>query len=188
MKAAYIEQTGPPEAIIYGDLPRPELKGAEVLVRVTAVSVNPIDTYIRNGANYWPLSTPFIVGCDLAGVVEEVGPGATRFQVGDRVWGSNQGLVGRQGTFAEYAAVDECWLYPTPEGVDDRTVAASALVGITAHLGLFREARLQPGEWILVNGGAGGVGSMVTQMAKAAGGHVIATAGSDESLTFRLVW
>src|SRR5438093_1271775 len=107
MKAAYIEQTGPPENIIYGDLPAPRPKGAEVLVKVGAVSVNPIDTYIRNGANYWALPKPFIVGCDLAGVVEAVGPGAKRFKPGDRVWGSSQGLLGRQGTFAEYAAVDE---------------------------------------------------------------------------------
>jgi len=63
------------------------------------------------------LPSPFIVGCDLAGTVAEVGPGVTRFEPGDRVWGSNQGLLGRQGTFAEYCAVDECWLYPTPDVV-----------------------------------------------------------------------
>lgn len=181
MKAAYIEHLGPPEAILYGELPTPALKGAEVLVRVTAVSLNPIDTYIRSGAVAgWPLPQPFIVGCDLAGVIEQLGPGATRFQVGDRVWGSCQGLLGRQGTFAEYCAVDECWLYPTPEGVSDETVAASALVGITAHLGLFREAKLQPGETLFVPGGTGGVGAMVVQMAKAAGARVLATGGSDQ--------
>lgn len=180
MKAAYIEQVGPPEAVRYGELPMPVLKGAEVLVRVTAVSVNPIDTYIRSGAvAAWPLPQPFILGCDLAGVIEQVGPGATRFQIGDRVWGSCQGLLGRQGTFAEYCAVDECWLYPTPEGVRDEAVAASALVGITAHLGLFREARIQPGETLFVPGGTGGVGAMVVQMAKAAGARVLATGGSD---------
>ncbi len=180
MKAAYIEQTGPPEGIRYADLPQPSLKGAEVLVRVKAVAVNPIDTYIRGGAvAAWPLPQPFIVGCDVAGVVEQLGPGATRFQVGDRVWGSNQGLLGRQGTFAEFCAIDECWLYPTPEGVPDETVAGAALVGITAHLGLFREAKIQPGETLFVPGGTGGVGSMVVQMAKAAGAHVLTTGGSD---------
>lgn len=179
MKAAYIQQTGPPETIVYGDLPAPVPAGAEVLVRVRAVAVNPIDTYIRNGANYWALPMPYIVGCDLAGVVEAVGPRATRFRVGDRVWGSNQGLQGRQGSFAEQCAVDEQWLYPTPPGVADDTAAACALVGITAHLGLFRDARLRPGETILVHGGTGGVGSLVIQMAKAAGARVIATGGSD---------
>jgi NADPH2:quinone reductase len=180
MKAAYIEQTGPPENIIYGDLPVPEPTGCQVLVRVAAVSVNPVDTYIRNGANYWDLPVPFIVGCDLAGVVESVGPEVRHLQVGDRVWGTNQGLLGRQGTFAEYCAVDEQWLYPTPDDVPDETAAACALVGVTAHLGLFREARIQPGETIFVNGGSGGVGSMVVQMAKASGLRVLATAGNAE--------
>jgi len=181
MKAAYIERTGAPEeVVIYGDLPQPQLTGGQVLVKTGAVSVNPIDTYIRNGANYWELPKPYILGCDLAGVVQTVGPQATRFKVGDRVWGSNQGLMGRQGTFADYCAVDEQWLYPTPQGLGDEVVAACALVGITAHLGLFREAQLQPGETIFVNGGSGGVGSMVVQMAKAAGARVISTAGSDE--------
>ena len=182
MKAAYIDQPGPPEAISYGDLPDPQPEGSQVLVRVHAVSVNPVDTYIRNGANYWELPQPFIIGCDLAGVVEAVGPEATRYQVGDRVWGTNQGLMGRQGTFAELAAVDEDWLYPSPEGVEDDALAACALVGVTAHLGLFQCASLEPGEVVLVQGGAGGVGSMVLQMAKARGARVIATAGSDKKV------
>jgi len=103
----------------------------------------------------------------------------TRLRVGDRVWGSNQGLLGRQGTFAEFAAVEEQWLYPTPENVDDKAAAALALVGITAYLGTVRDARLQPGEVLFVHGGAGGVGSCVIQMAKAIGARVIATAGSE---------
>jgi len=184
MKAAFIHQPGPPEAIIYGDLPRPEPQGRQVLVRVGAVAVNPVDTYVRSGAISWPLPKPFIVGCDLAGTVEAVGPAATRFKPGDRVWGSNQGLLGRQGTFAEYVAVDEEWLYPTPTGVSDRDAAATALVGITAHLGLFRDARLRSGETVFVHGGSGGVGSCVVQMAKIAGARVITTAGSAEKAEF----
>ncbi|MCH5377579.1 MAG: NADPH:quinone reductase [Planctomycetes bacterium] len=179
MKAAFIEQTGPPDNIIYGDVPTPEPQGAEVLVRVGAVSVNPVDTYIRNGANYWPLPPRFVIGCDLAGEVVALGPEAGSFRVGDRVWGTNQGLMGRQGTFAEYCAVDERWLYATPEKVSDQTAAACALVGVTAHLGLFRAAQLKPGEILFVNGGSGGVGSMVIQMAKAIGASVITTGGSD---------
>jgi len=180
MKAAYIEKTGPAEVIQYGDLPKPQATDSQVLVKAGAVAVNPIDTYIRGGAPYWQLPVPFIIGCDLAGTVEEVGPQVKRFKKGDRVWCSNQGLQGRQGTFAEYCAVDENRLYPTPAGVSDDAVAASALVGITAHLGLFREAKLKKGETLFVNGGTGGVGSMVVQMAKAAGARVIATAGSAE--------
>lgn len=180
MKAAFIRETGAPENIIYGDLPDPRPTGSQVLVKVGAVSVNPIDTYIRNGAPYWELPEPYILGCDLAGTVVEVGPEAKRFKVGDRVWGSNQGLLGRQGTFAELAAVDESWLYNTPDNVSDQDAAAIALVGITAHLGLVQHAQLQPGETLFVHGGTGGVGAMVVQMAKIIGARVIATGGSDE--------
>lgn len=182
MKAAYIEQTGGPEVIKFGELPRPEPQAHEVLVKVGAVAVNPIDTYIRNGANYWELPRPYIIGCDLAGTVEAVGSAVKRFQLGDRVWGSNQGLMGRQGTFAEYSAVDERWIYPTPTQVSDESAAAMALVGITAHLGLFQCVKLNPGETLFVNGGAGGVGSTVIQMARAAGAKVFATAGSSEKV------
>lgn len=182
MKAAFIQQTGPPENIQYGDLTQPTPQGKQVLVKVAAVAVNPIDTYLRSGAIAMQLPMPFIIGCDLAGVVEAVGPEANRFQPGDRVWGSNQGLLGRQGTFAEYAAVDEDWLYATPEGVSDEDAAAIALVGITAHLGLFRDGKLKPGETVFINGGSGGVGSTVLQMAKAVGARVIVTAGSPAKL------
>src|SRR5262245_51772467 len=107
MKAAYLETTGAPDVIHYGDLPEGEPKAGEVRVKVAAVAVNPIDTYIRSGIVAMPLPKPFIPGCDVAGVVDKVGPGATRFKVGDRVWGSNQGLLGRQGTFAEYCCCSE---------------------------------------------------------------------------------
>ena len=182
MKAAYIETPGPAENIVYGDLPQPEISPSQVLVRMTAVAVNPVDTYIRNGANYWELPNPFVVGCDLAGVVETVGAEVTRFAPGDRVWCTNQGLLGRQGTFAEYCAIDECWLYETPDEVSDEDVAACALVGVTAHLGLFRDAQLVSGETVFVHGGTGGVGAMVVQMAKAAGARVITTGGNDEKV------
>ncbi len=182
MKAAYINQVGPPENLVYGDLPKPQPKGAETLVKVVAVDVNPIDTYIRSGAVAMPIPIPFIVGCDLAGTIEAVGPECRRFKPGDRVWGSNQGMLGRQGTFAEYAVVDEAWLYPLPADVSEEHAAAVALVGITARLGLVRDARLQRGETLFVNGGSGGVGSMVVQMAKALGARVITTVGGDEKL------
>jgi NADPH2:quinone reductase len=182
MKAAYIEQTGPPEVIQYGELPQPQITTAQALVKIGAVAVNPIDTYIRNGANYWPLPKQFIIGADFAGEVVQVGADVTTVKVGDRVWGSNQGLMGRQGCFAEFAAVDADLLYPTPKEVTDEAAAASALVGITAHLGLFQRAQLKAGETIFVNGGSGGVGSVVVQMAKATGAKVIATAGSAEKV------
>ncbi|MBM3869390.1 MAG: NADPH:quinone reductase [Verrucomicrobia bacterium] len=180
MKAAFITAPCPADGIQFGDLPQPQPRAVEALVRVRAVAVNPIDTYVRAGMVKMALPSPFIIGCDFAGVVEAVGVECKSFQPGDRVWGSNQGLFGRQGCFAELACVDEKWLNPVPTSVRDEDAAAVALVGITAHLGLFAKARLQAGETVFVNGGAGGVGSMVVQMAKAAGARVIATAGSDE--------
>lgn len=184
MKAAFINETGGPEKINYGDLPDPKCNADEVLVRVRKVSVNPIDTYIRNGANYWPLPYPYIIGADFAGEVIEVGSNvdASKYgflKAGARVWGSNQGLLGRQGSFAEKICVRPEWLYSTPDGVQDEAVAAVALVGLTAQLGLFEHARLKSGESIFVRGGTGGVGAMVLQMAAAAGARVIATAGDD---------
>ena len=179
MKAAYILETGSPDVIRVGELPRPEPARGQVLVKVEAVAVNPIDTYIRSGVVAMQLPKPFVIGCDLAGVVESVGDGVSGFEPGMRVWCSNQGLLGRQGTFAEYAAVDADWLHALPDGVAARDAAAVALVAITAHLGLFRDAKLGSGETIAVIGGTGGVGSMVVQMAKLAGARVITTAGSD---------
>src|SRR5947208_3059423 len=153
MRAAYIESTGPVESIRVGDLPTPEPGPGEVLVKVGATALNPIDLYVRSGLVAMPLSFPYIIGCDLAGTVERLGAGAGRFRVGDRVWGSNQGLLGRQGATAEYAAVAEDWLYPTPATLSDAEAAALALVGITAHLGLFRRGQLAIGETVYVPGG-----------------------------------
>jgi NADPH2:quinone reductase len=185
MRAAYINETGPAENIIVGDLPNPTPGGNQVLVDVGAASVNPIDAYIRSGAAAPPnLPKPYIIGSDLAGVVKAVGPGASRFHVGDRVWGANQGVLGRQGTFAELAAVDERWLYETPDRVSDEQAAAMALVGITAHLGLVDEAKLDAGETVLVNGGSGAVGSTVIQMALALGARVIATTSGEEKIAY----
>jgi NADPH:quinone reductase len=188
MKAAYIEAPGPPEAIHYGELPTPQPKEGEARVRVAAVAVNPIDLYVRSGAVAADLPGPFIVGCDLAGTVDAVGPDVKRVKVGDRVWGSNQGLLGRQGTFAEFACVREEWLYPTPSGIADTVAVAGALTGITAHLGLFGHAKLKAGETVFVNGGTGGVGSMVVQMTKAAAARVITTVGNPENAARCKAW
>ena len=127
-----------------------------------------------------PLPFPYVVGTDFAGTVEGLGAGVHRFRVGDRVWGSNQGLAGRQGAASEYAVVDENLAYRTPDQQTDVQAAAQALVGITAYLGLFDHGKLQSGETVYVPGGSGGVGSMVIQMAKAMGARVATSAGSPE--------
>jgi len=180
MKAAYITNTGSPDVIQFGDFENPTAGPGQILIRNHAVSVNPIDTYVRSGLIAFELPNPFFPGCDSAGVVEAIGDGVDSFAVGDRVWCTNQGLLGRQGTFAERIAVDAEWCFPLLDGVEFETAAANALVGVTAHLGLFRSATIEPGETILVIGGTGGVGSMVVQMAKAAGATVITTASTAE--------
>jgi len=180
MRAAFISRTGPPDVIRVGDVPDPVPGPRQVLVRVRACAVNPIDTSIRAGSVAMPLQFPFVVGCDLAGEVVAVGDEVDELAPGTRVWGSNQGVLGRQGTFAELAVVDARWLYPTPAGVSDRDAAAAALVSITAHLGLVDTVAIAPRETIFVNGGSGGVGSAVVQMAKVLGARVIATAGTPE--------
>lgn len=182
MKAAYINQTGPPENIIYGDLPNPQPGPTECLIKTTAVDVNPIDTYIRSGAIKAEMTFPYIIGRDLAGVVEKVGAQVRSLKPGERVWVTGQGIEQRQGTFAEYVAVDEKWIHRTPPQVKDEDIVAISLVGITAHLGLVRNVHLKAGETLFVNGGSGGVGSSVVQMAKILGAKVITTAGTDEKV------
>ncbi|HNR71381.1 MAG TPA: NADPH:quinone reductase [Verrucomicrobiota bacterium] len=182
MKAAFITQTGPPEVITYGDLPQPKPGRRQCLIKVAAVDVNPIDVYVRSGAIPMKLSFPFILGRDLAGTVVEAGAGVRGYKPGDRVWASNQGAEGRPGTFAEYAAVDYRWLNLIPEGVSDEDIVSLSLTGITAQLGLVRNAALRPREILFVNGGTGGVGACVVQMAKILGARVIATAGTDEKV------
>jgi NADPH:quinone reductase len=183
MKAAFINETGPPEVIQYGDVPDPKPSPNQCLVKVAAVDVNPIDVYVRAGMIPAKINFPFIIGRDLAGVVVEAGTQVKGLKVGDRVWASNLGFAGRQGASAEFSAVDEDWLYPIPDGVSDEQIVAMSLVGITAHLGLVQRAKLQSGEILFVNGGTGGVGSAVLQMGKILGARVIATAGSDEKVS-----
>ncbi|MDM4018030.1 NADPH:quinone reductase [Roseiconus lacunae] len=180
MKAAYLTNTGGPDVIQFGDLDAPTAKVGQVLIDVKAAALNPIDTYVRSGLVAFDLPQPFIPGCDAAGEIAAIGEGVKGFDVGDQVWCSNQGLLGRQGTMAERIVVDSQWCYRMPDQIDHATAAANALVGITAHLGLFREGRLKSGETVFVIGGTGGVGAMVIQMAKAIGARVITTAGSDE--------
>ena len=182
MKAAYITKTGPPEVIMYGDLPTPKPGRRQCLIKVGAVDVNPIDLYIRSGAVPAKLPFPYIIGRDLAGTIIETGPSVKGFKVGDRVWATGQGIEGRPGTSSEFAAVDERWLHPTPPSATDEDIVALSLVGIAAQLGLVRNASLKAGEVLFVNGGSGGVGSCVVQMAKIIGARVITTAGSLEKV------
>jgi len=178
MKAAFINKTGSADVIMFGELPDPKPNDSQCLIKVAAVDVNPLDVYVRSGMISAHLDFPHILGRDLAGTILKCGSQVTRFKSGDRVWASNQG----SGTFAELAVVDEPWLNPIPNGVSEEDAVALSLVGITAHLGLNKVAGLRQGETLFVNGGSGGVGSCVVQIAKLLGARVITTAGTDEKV------
>ncbi|MBO9651230.1 MAG: zinc-dependent alcohol dehydrogenase family protein [Variovorax sp.] len=175
MQAAVVRETNGAFEII--DRPVPDIPGGHVLVRIGASGVNPLDTKIRAGvAAHARHPLPAILGMDMAGVVVQVGAGATRFQVGDEVYGLVGGVGGLQGTLAEYAAVDEDLLAHKPKTLSLRESAALPLVAITAWEGLIDRARTGAGHKVLVHGGAGGVGHVAIQIARAFGADLYATA------------
>ncbi len=180
MKAAFINDFGPPEAIAYGELPEPNVRRQDVLVKIKAVTVDPIDTYIRSGSYRTAITFPFIVGRDLTGTVVRTGEDVVNFRPGDVVWANNQGYAGRQGTFAEYCSVDESLLYHLPANIDPVPAVAVLHSGLTAVLGLQFKAHLRAGESVFVNGGDGNVGTAILQIAKAHGARVAVTAGNPE--------
>ena len=183
MKAAYINQPGPPESIIVGDLPTPQPTGSQVLVKVAAAAVNPIDTYIRSGT---------VADAAAEAVHRRLRSGGRRRsgRAGGEAVQSRRPRVGLEprAAWAGRARLPSmrrstrCWLYPTPDGVSDETAAACALVRSPRTWVWSATPKLQAGETLFVNGGTGGVGSMVVQMAKAIGARVVTTAGSDEKL------
>ena len=174
--AAYVEQRGPADSIRIGRLPVPELGPDDVLVAVTAVSVNPVDTYVRSGRYDTPIPLPFIVGRDLVGTVAAIGSAVRELAEGDAVWANSLGHAGRQGAATELAVVPRERLYRLPEGVDPEVVVAVAHPAVTAYLGWFLRARIRPGWTVFVGGGAGNVGISAIEMARFAGARVLASA------------
>ena len=181
MKAAVLETYGAPFRI--SDIPVPVPGPGEVLVRIVASSVNPLDTKIHAGvAEQARHPLPAILGIDLAGSVEAVGSAVTDFRPGDEVYGMAGGVGGLQGTLAEYAAVDADLLAVKPANLSMREAAALPSVVITAWEGLVDRMAVGAGETVLVQGGAGGVGHVAVQLARAFGAEVFAT-GSAHSRT-----
>ena len=164
---------GPLETI---ELPMPQPAPGQVLVRIQAAGVNPLDTKIRAGAAaHARQPLPAVLGLDLAGVVEAVGPGAEGLRVGDEVYGLAGGVGGLQGTLAQFAAVDAALLARKPDNLSMREAAALPLVAVTAWEGLVDRANVRAGQSVLVHGGAGGVGHVAVQIAAALGAKVFAT-------------
>jgi NADPH:quinone reductase-like Zn-dependent oxidoreductase len=178
MRAAFIRRTGPAEVIEVGELPRPDPGPREIRVRVQAAALNHVDLFVRDGRFDPGLTFPYVLGRDAVGVVDALGPGVTRFKMGDRVWSNCLGLHGRRGAFAEWTAAPEDVFWPLPGHVDPVVAAATLHSALTAMAGLER-ARLTVGERIFVTGGAGNVGQAVIALALRRGARVMAAAGSD---------
>src|ERR1041384_2805879 len=172
MKAILCEQYGGPEVLqLADDLPTPRVGPNGVLVRVHASSVNPVDWKLRCGLlqAVRPVVFPVIWGCDLSGVVTEVGPAVTLFKPGDEVYGMKDGYVAKtyRGTYAEYVVAPEKSLAAKPRILSHEEAAAVPLAALTAWQAMVNQGRLKPGQRVLIHAGAGGVGVMGSQSAKA---------------------
>ncbi len=173
MKAVQIFEYGGPEVMQYREADVPQPKAGEALVRIKAVGVNFIDVYHRTGR--YPGNLPFTPGMEGAGVVEAVGPEVTEVKPGDRVAYAMQ-----PGSYGEYTIVPAAKLVPVPGNVDDQAAAAVMLQGLTAHYLSYSTYPVRNGDTVLVHAGAGGVGLLLTQMAKKLGAQVITTVSAEE--------
>jgi NADPH:quinone reductase-like Zn-dependent oxidoreductase len=178
MKAVQIHKYGGPEVLKYEDAPRPKPQVGEVLVRVHAAGVNPIDWKVREGEmkDLWPHMFPLILGWDLSGVVEELGKGVSQFRIGDEVYGLPDPTRG--GAYADYIVVRESELALKPKSLHHIRAGAVPLAALTAWQSLFDTAQLQPGQRLLIHAGSGGVGHYAVQFAKWKGAYVFATAST----------
>jgi NADPH2:quinone reductase len=178
MKAMILNSFGGPESFELSDVPKPVAHAGQVLVRVHATSINPLDYQVRRGdyRDFVPL--PTITGHDVSGVVEAVGPGVTSFSPGDEVWYTPQIFDG-PGSYAEYHVANETIIGRKPSSLSHLEAASLSLVGGTAWEALVGRAALRVGESILIHGGAGGVGHVAIQVAKAIGARVFTTVRKD---------
>lgn len=181
MKAVICERYGGPEVLELADVAEPQVGPNGVLVRVHASSVNPVDWKLRQGllSAIWNLRFPVIWGCDLSGVVEQVGSAVTLFKPGDEVYGFKHGKVAKtyRGTYAEYAVIPENALARKPAKLSHEEAAAIPLAAVTAWQAMVEQGRLAAGQRVLIHAASGGVGVCAVQIAKAMGAYVAATAG-----------
>lgn len=175
MKAVRVHEFGGPEQLKLEEVADPQAGAGQVLIRVKAAGVNPVDTYIRAGAHVVKPALPYTPGMDAAGVCEEAGPNVTRFRTGDRVYVAGS----LTGTYAELTVCDESQVHPLSSSCSFAEGAGVGVAYATAYRALFLRARARPGETILVHGATGGVGVAATQLARAAGIRVIGTGGTE---------
>lgn len=195
MKAMILREFGGPEKLELADMPVPKPAPGEVLVRVRAASVNPVDYKIRRSGQWANVPMPAIVGYDAAGIVESVGAGVTHLAPGDEVFYCAR-IFGRQGTMAEYHVEDAAIVAKKPKQLSFEEAASLPLAAMTAYDAVITFFGTKPGDTVLIQAGAGGVGSFAVQLAKAAGARVIATGrrendqfirdlGADEVIDYR---
>lgn len=179
MKAMVIHEFGGPGVMKYEDAPKPEPKDDEILVRVMAAGINPVDSYVRQGmfGKRGLDNRPAIIGYDIAGVIEKTGANAKKFKAGDAVYSYLS--VMRGGGYAEFAIAKESETALKPRNINFALAAAVPLAATTAWQSLIDEAKLSAGQTVLIHGGSGGVGSFAIQIAKARGAKVIATASTE---------
>ncbi|MEB3229830.1 MAG: zinc-dependent alcohol dehydrogenase family protein [Leptolyngbyaceae bacterium] len=181
MKAVVITAPGLPDVFQVQSVPDPTLEyDTDLLVRLKAAGVNPIDTKLRKRGTFYSKDAPAILGCDGAGVVEAVGSAVTQFQVGDEVYFCNGGIGLHPGNYAEFATVNEQFAAHKPRRLSFVEAAAAPLVLITAWEALYDRANLEAGRTVLVQAGAGGVGHVAIQLARLAGAKVCTTVSSPE--------
>jgi NADPH2:quinone reductase len=176
MRAMVITRFGGPEVFELRQIERPQPGPGEVLVRVVASGTNPVDAKIRQAGSWAQIPFPAVLGYDVSGVVEEVGPGVTGLQVGDEVFYTPEIFGNPHGSYAEFTMASASIVAKKPAGLSHVEAAGIPLAGGTAWEAVIRRLAARPGETVLIHGGAGGVGSFAVQFAKAAGARVIATA------------
>ena len=180
MKAIVVHEFGGPEVLRLEDLPDPSPGPDEVVVRVKAAGVNPVDTYIRNGAHAVKPPLPYVPGSDGAGEIEAVGANVTRLAAGDRVYIAAFDRTGRTGTYSERTRCAQSQVHRLPARVSFARGAALGVPYATAYRAIFQRGGARPAETVLVHGATGGVGIAAVQIAHAHGMRVIATGGTDE--------
>jgi len=180
MQAIVMTKPGSPDVLTAMEVDKPVCADDEILVRIMAAGLNPVDTKLRANGLYFADGLPAILGCDGSGVVEQVGKHVTRFEPGDAVYYCYGGLGQQAGNYAEYIAVPERYAAMKPDCIDFIDAAAAPLVLITAWEALFDRARIRGGQKVFIHAGAGGVGHVAIQLAKLAGCEVATTVSSDE--------
>ncbi|MEM1169623.1 MAG: zinc-dependent alcohol dehydrogenase family protein [Cyanobacteria bacterium P01_H01_bin.35] len=185
MKAVLMTSPGTPEVLQVQQVGDPVIEhDRQILVRLKAAGVNPIDTKLRTRGTFYPEQMPAILGCDGAGIVTKIGKNVQKFQVGDEVYFCNSGIGATAGNYAELAVVDERFVAKKPSSLTFVEAAAAPLVLITAWESLYDRGKLQAGRKVLIHGGAGGVGHVAIQLAKLQGAEVATTISSEEKADF----